>query len=128
MAKIATPNYSTAQETIILNAIRENGNVANLALAEVLAAREDMRDNDGQVRKARAITAKMSRMAEANGFTYERKAPTTKDGKAVTKKTDLVARIATLSGVTAAKLNGLETAPKLALESLVSAFAEREAA
>ena len=132
MATEKTPNYSAAQEKIILDAIRANGNVANLTLAEKLASDPRMNDNDGNARKPRAITAKMSRMAEAEGFRYERKQPTTKDGKPVTKKNDLVARIATLAGVEAAKLDGLEKAPKNALDTLASAFAdltaEREAA
>jgi hypothetical protein len=132
-AKVA--NYTPAQEQIILDAVRANGNVANLELAEKLAKRSDMRDADGNERKARGITAKMSRMKEAHGFTYERKAPTTKDGKPVTKKTEIVGEIAKLAGVTAERLDALDKASKGALEilrdvltSMSEEIAEREAA
>jgi hypothetical protein len=126
MATEKTPNYSTAQEALILEAIRDNGNVADFDLATKLAAdpRMNMDEGKGEARKARGITAKMARMKDAEGFTYKGKQPTTKDGKPVTKKTDLVARIAELSGVVADKLSGLEKAPKLALETLAEYLAE----
>lgn len=122
MATEKTPNYSATQESIILAAIAANGNVANIAVATTLAADPRMNDNDGNERKPRAIVAKMSRMADAHGFKYERKQPTTKDGKPVQKKLDLVALIASRAGVTADKLDGLEKAPKLALDTLAAAF------
>lgn len=119
-----TNKYSSSQEATILAAIFENGNVANKALAEQLAEREDMRDEDGQPRKARAIIAKMSRMKDVAGFTYESVQPVTKSGQPVTKKTDLVARIAELADVDVATLSGMEKSPKGALETLVAAFAK----
>lgn len=133
MAKITVPAYSTAAVSAILAAIAANGNVANLEVATSLVDSEDgtrmghpdvRLDNDGNPRKARSITAKMSRLAEVEGFTYQRKVATTKDGKPVTKKLDLVAKIADLSGIAAAKLDGLDKAPKLALETIAAAFAE----
>jgi len=123
MATDKTPNYSADQENIILAAVRENGNIANLALAEKLAADPRMNGADGP-RKPRGITAKMSRMAEAGGFKYERKAPTTKDGQPVVKKLDAVKEIARLAGVDFAKLDGMEKAPKLALDTIRTALAD----
>ena len=119
-----TPNYSPEQEKIILDVVRANDNVANLELATELSERQDMYDSEGNKRKPRAITAKMTRMAEASGFKYERKQPTTKDGKPVQKKLDLVKRIAELAGVTVEKLDGMEKSPKLALDTLVAALAD----
>lgn len=117
-------NYSDAQVAIMVAAIRDNGNVANMALAEKLAADERMNDNDKNPRKARSIVAKLRKVVDENeGFTYERKATVTKDGKPVQKKLDLVSRIATAANVPVAKLDGMEKAPKLALETLVAALA-----
>jgi len=114
----STSKFTPAQEAIILEAVRANDNVANLELAEKLASRDDMKCEDGSARETRSITAKMSRMKEAHGFTYARKAPQTKDGKPVQNKIDLVARIATLAGITADMLDGLEKAPKGTLQTL----------
>jgi len=116
MATDKTPNYTAAQETLILAEIAKTG--ANLQTAERLAAMSDMYDAEGKERKPRAITAKMSRMAEKHGFKYERKQPTTKDGKPVTNKTDLVAKIAAALDVATDALDGLEKSPKAALETL----------
>jgi hypothetical protein len=132
MTKATLATYSAAATAAILAAIQANGNVASLEVATALVDSEDgstqghpdvRLDNDGNPRKARAITAKMSTMARdsALGITYERKAVVTKDGRPVTKKTDLVARIAARAGVAAEKFGGLENAPKSVLEILVSA-------
>ena len=120
----STSKFTAAQEAIILEAVRANDNVANLELATALAARADMACEDGSPREVRSVTAKLSRMKESNGFTYERKAPATKDGKPVTNKLALVAKIATLAGITAEMLDGLEKAPKGTLET-IAGFAER---
>lgn len=122
MTKIATPNYSTAQEAIIIAAVSANDGVANKTVCEALADNPAMDASDGP-RNVRSIIAKVRRMVETNGWTYERQAPMTKDGKPVTKKADLVATIAKASGITASKLDGLDKAPKLALESIAAAFA-----
>lgn len=128
MATDKTPNYTATQEALILAEIGKTG--ANLATAERLAAMSEMNDAEGKERKPRAITAKMSRMAEAHGFKYERKQPTTKDGKPVTNKTDLVAKIAAALDLAKESLDGLEKSPKGALETLHAVIgdmiAERE--
>ena len=114
-----TPNYSDAQVALILATIEANGGVANKSVAETLAVDPRMNDADGNARNVRSIIAKMTRM----DVNYQRQQPTTKDGKPVQKKNDLVARIATLANVPAAKLDGLEKAPKLALDTLAEALA-----
>lgn len=119
-----TPNYTAAQENLIREAAEANGGTLNLAIAETLAANPAMNDADGNTRKARSIVAKISRM----GLDYERKQNVTKDGRPVAKKADLVARIATLAGVNVARLDGMANSPKMALETLVSAWEAREAA
>jgi hypothetical protein len=122
-----TPNYSPAQETLILNAIRANGNIANKTIAEQLAADPAMDGADGP-RKPRAITAKMSRMKVEHGFEYERKAPVSKTGAPIQKKLDLVAKIARMADVSVASLDNLDKASKGALEvlaDLVTELAER---
>jgi hypothetical protein len=123
MATEKTPNYSDAQVALITNAIRENDGIANMTLAETLAADARMNDENGP-RKARSIVAKMRRIVDSvEGFNYERKVTLTKDGKPVTKKTELVATIVKRSGIAAEKLDGLDKAPKLALEMIAEAFA-----
>lgn len=114
----STSTYTPAQEAVILEAVRANGNVANLAVATALAGDKRMNLEDGTPRQPKSITAKLSRMKEAHGFTYERKATTTKDGKPVQKKLDLVAKIAEMAGVTVKQLDGLEKAPKGTLETV----------
>jgi len=116
MATDKTPNYTATQEALILEEIGKTG--ANITTAERLAAMAEMNDAEGKERKPRAITAKMSRMAEKHGFKYERKQPTTKDGKPVTNKTDLVAKIAAALDLATDALDGLEKSPKAALETL----------
>lgn len=119
--------YTAVQEALILAAIKANGNVANQTIAEALAADPRMNDESNgksEARTARGIIAKMSRMKDANGFTYERKVTLSKSGAPVQKKLDMVARIAERAGVAAAKLDGLEKAPKLALETLLASYVE----
>lgn len=116
-------NYTPAQEALILAAVAANGGVANKSVAEALAADERM-NKDGSPRNARSIIAKMTRM----DVNYQAAEKLTKDGKPVTKKQDLVRTISDLSGITAAKLNGLDNAPKLALETLAAYLAEVKAA
>lgn len=112
-------NYTDAQVAIILAAIEANDGVADKSVAETLAADPAMNNVDGP-RKARSIIAKMTRM---DGVKYVKQVPTSKTGKPVASKAKLVERIATLANVTAAKLEGLDSAPKLALETLVEALA-----
>lgn len=113
-----TPNYSPAQESLILAAIAANDGIANKSVAETLATNSAMNGAEGP-RSPRAIIAKMTRM-EVN---YQPQAKLTKDGKEVTKKNDLVARIAALAEVSVASLAGLEKAPKPVLETLVASYA-----
>jgi uncharacterized protein (DUF2147 family) len=121
MATEKTPNYTAAQEAIIVALAAANGDTLDLTLAKSLADDPRMNDADGNPRNYRSIVAKISRM----GIAYKRKEPTTKDGKPVTKKSDLVSAIATLAGVNAAKLDGMEKSPKLALETIRDALASR---
>jgi hypothetical protein len=118
-----TPNYTDSQVAVIRSVAAENGGVLNLDLVKAIAARSDMNTADGGERNYKSVVAKVSQMARAGEFTYERKVATTKDGRPVTKKTDLVARIAAAANVTVAKLDGLDKASKGALEILAS-FAE----
>lgn len=126
MATEKTPNYTAAQVALIVAAA--NGGNLNLDNAKALAANPAMNDSEGQPRNYRSIVAKISRMVAAGEVAgYDRKVPTTKDGRPVTKKTDLVARIATLAGVNAAKLDGMDKSPKGALETIVAALEARDA-
>lgn len=130
-----TPNYSAMQTGLILAAAAANGGSLNLDIAKSLAANPAMDGEDGP-RNYRSIVAKISRMVTAGdtvevdgesvAVVYERKQPTTKDGKPVTKKVDLVNRIASLAGINAAKLDGMDKSPKQALEAIVSALESRE--
>ena len=63
----------------------------------------------------RSVTAKAVRM----GVPYERKQPTTKSGAPVERKEAIVAEIANLVG---ANLDGLEKAPKGALQAVRNAL------
>lgn len=65
----------------------------------------------GSAFTARSVTAKAVRM----GVAYERKQPTTKAGGKIEKKEELVAEIAS---VVAGNLDGLEKAPKPALQAI----------
>lgn len=118
-----TPNFTVAQENLIRKAAVDNGGVLNLAIAKELAAMPAMNDANGDERSYRSVVAKINRMLAEGDFTYERKGNVTKTGEPVTKKTDLVARIAAAANVTVAKLDGLDKATKGALQILVD-FAE----
>jgi hypothetical protein len=134
MTKEKTPNYSAAQVALIVSTAAAAGGSLNLDLAKSLAADPAMNSEDGP-RNYRSIVAKISQMVRAGDtvevdgenvpITYERKQPTTKDGKPVTKKVDLVNQIASLAGVNAAKLDGMDKAPKQALETIVAALESR---
>ncbi len=124
MTAVKVPNYSTAQVALIVAAIEANDGIADISVATELAENPAMNTADGDKRKARSIVAKMRRIVDTvEGFSYARKVATTKDGRPVQKKVDLVNRIASLADVSAAKLDGLDKAPKLALETLAAAFA-----
>ena len=118
MATDKAPNYSDAQVAIIMAAIAANGGVANKSVAETLAADPRMNGENGP-RNVRSIIAKMTRMDVG----YQRQQPQTKDGKPVTKKTELVAAIAKAAGVPVSKLDGGDKAPKLFLETVLEALA-----
>ena len=101
MAKEKVPNFTADQEAQI-RAAAENGPL-NLASATALA--------DAMGKSARSLVAKIIRM----GVPYERKQPTTKTGEPVISKTKLVEQI---SAVVEGNLDGLEKAPKPALQAL----------
>lgn len=134
MTKEKIPNYSAAQVALITSVAASNGGVLNIDLAKSLSANPAMNNDEG-ARPYKSIIAKIARMVTAGDtvevdgetvtITYERKQPTTKTGKPVTKKTDLVNRIATLAGVNAAKLDGMDNSPKQALETIVAALESR---
>ncbi|TAK59454.1 hypothetical protein [Methylobacter sp.] len=117
MVTVKTPSYSAVQEALILAAIGDGK--GSISIAEKLAADPAMNEADGTPRKVRSIIAKMTRM----GVPYERKAPVTKTGEPVTKKTDLVDRIA---AIVSGNLDGLDKAPKPALQA-IAAFVEQAA-
>lgn len=98
MATDKTPNYTPEQEA----RIREMAPL-NQAKAQVLA------EEFGK--SARSVTAKAVRM----GIAYERKQPQTKNGQPVERKEAIVAEIAEMVN---ANLEGLEKAPKGALQTL----------
>lgn len=77
----------------------------NQAKAEALAA------EFGPKFTARSVIAKANR----DGIAYERKQPTTKNGGKIESKDEIVAEIGQLVGAT---LDGLEKAPKPALQAL----------
>ena len=117
---VKTPNYSAAQEQIIRDFAETSGTL-NIAFAKAIAALPTMLDNDGNVRKAASIVAKIARL----GLAYERKQPVTKTGEPVVKKSELVARIASLAGLNASTLDGMEKSPKDSLTALVAALDSR---
>lgn len=100
MAKQAVSKYSAEQEA----RIRAEAPL-NQAKAEALAA------EFGPKFSARSVIAKAVRMEVA----YERKVAVTKTGAPVERKEAIVAEIASLVG---ANLEGLDKAPKGALQSL----------
>ena len=92
------PNFTAAQEQAIRDAAPLNQEKAR-ALAASMGKTE------------RSITAKAVRM----GVEYQRKQPTTKAGGKVEKKETIVAEI---SALVSGNLDGLEKAPKAALQAL----------
>lgn len=92
------PNFTPAQEQLIRDAAP-----LNQAKARALAAQMGKTE--------RSITAKAVRMNVA----YERKQPTTKSGGKVEKKESIVAEI---SALVSGNLDGLDKAPKAALQAL----------
>jgi hypothetical protein len=121
-AKAAATNYTAAQEAIIREEMAKGpGGKGTLEIAKALGGDPDkglsgdprMVNSDGQDRGYRSIVAKVNRMA----LPYARKEPTAKDGSPVTKKTDLVERIA---AIVTGNLDGLEKAPKPALVAIAA--------
>jgi hypothetical protein len=96
--KNKAPNFTPEQEAAIRDAAP-----LNQAKARELAA--------AMGKTERSITAKAVRM----GVAYERKQPVTKNGSPVEKKEAIVAQIATL---VSGNLDGLDKAPKAALQAL----------
>lgn len=92
------PNFTPEQEAMISAAAPLNQQKAR-DLAAAMGKTE------------RSITAKAVRM----GVAYERKQPTTKAGGKVEKKETIVAEIAAL---VSGNLDGLDKAPKAALQAL----------
>ena len=99
-AKKATSKYTAAMEKRIAESAP-----LNQAKAEALAA------EFGKDFSARSVIAKAVRM----NVEYQRKQPTTKSGGAVERKETIVAEIAKVVG---ANLDGLEKAPKGALQAV----------
>lgn len=100
MTKQATSKYTAEMEATL-----RAEPVLNQAVAERLAA------EFGEKFTARSVIAKINRM----GLAYERKAKVTKTGAPIEQKEAIVAEIAELTG---ANLDGLEKAPKPALQAL----------
>lgn len=129
-------NYSPSQVALIVAAAAANGGVLNADIAASLAANPAMNKEDGTAREPKSIIAKISRMVAAKEetddgtvITYQRKQPETKDGKPITKKADLVTRIATAVGVDRSTLESMDKSSKGALELLADKVeALREAA
>lgn len=110
-------NYTPAQEALIRAAYAEKGAPLNFDDCKALADNPAMNDSDGNARKARSITAKISRMADVE---YKAKEPVSKTGEPVVRKSDLVAQIAAhVEG----NLDGLDKAPKAALVAISKALA-----
>ena len=105
MTKQAVSKYSKEQEARIAAEAP-----LNQAKAEALAA------EFGEKFTGKSVIAKAIRM----GVAYERKQPVTKSGAPVERKEALVAEIAQ---VVSGNLDGLEKAPKAALQALRDALA-----
>lgn len=105
MTKQAVSKYTVAQEA----AIRAEP-VLNQAVAERLAA------EFGPKFTGRSVIAKINRM----GLTYQRKVAVTKSGLPIESKADIVAELATM---VEGNLDGLDKAPKPALQALRTALA-----
>lgn len=101
MAKEKVPNFTEAQEARIREAAADGP--LNLASATELA--------NELGKTPRSIIAKIVRM----NLPYVRKVPTTKTGEPIVSKTKLVEQI---SAVVEGNLEGLEKAPKPALQAL----------
>ncbi len=128
MDKNKPTNYTDAQTAIIIAAANANGGRLNLDIAKALAARADMRDGDNNERNYRWVVAKISRLVTSGDVAgYDRKQPTTKDGKPVTKKADLVARIAAATDIAVAELESMDKSSKRALELVVAAVEDLRA-
>jgi len=115
MAIEKTPNYTEAQEAILLDAAKANGGVLNLDDAKELAEDARLKDANGNLRNYRSIVAKIGRLATASpdAIRYETKQPETKkDG---VKKSDLVSRIA---AIVEGNMDGLEKAKLPALVAI----------
>lgn len=100
MTKQATSKYTPAMEQHIRDEPVLNQEVATRLATEF-----------GPKFTARSVIAKINRM----GLPYERKQPMTKTGEPVERKEAIVAEIAELVGTT---LDGLDKAPKPALQAL----------
>jgi len=117
MAKEQDKNYTEAQEQLIREAVEANGGVGNLEVAKGLAADERMNHPEKGERTPRMIVAKMARM----NVNYARKVPTSKDGSPVTRKSDLVDRIARAVGLDDGSLDTLDKGSKGQLTALAEA-------
>ena len=108
MTVVKAPNFTAAQETLIRDAAP-----LNFAKAGELAAMPEMNTSDGSPRKVNSVVAK----ARSLGVDYTRKAvaSVTKAGDPVEKKIAIVKQI---SDLIEANLDGLEVAPKSALQAL----------
>jgi len=104
MTKTTQAKYSTAQEQAIRDAAARGP--LNQAVAAELAA------SFGAGFSTRGVIAKISRMTDV---AYERKAKVTKSGGKVESKEDIVGELQLL---TSANLDGLDKAPKPALQAL----------
>jgi hypothetical protein len=100
MAKVNTSKYTPAMETAIRDAAPLNAEIAARLAAEF-----------GNGITAKSVTAKAIRMNVA----YNRKVAVSKNGAPVEKKESIVDEI---SGIVNANLDGLEKAPKGALQTL----------
>lgn len=117
-----TANYTDAQTAIIIALANENGGRLNLDLVKTLEGDPRMNDADGNPRNYRSLVAKVSRLVTSGDIAgYDRKQPTTKDGKPIVKKSELVERIAAAAGIAADKLESMDKSAKSALELLAEA-------
>ena len=107
MTLIKASTFTAAQEAMIIAA-----SPLNLESATLLAAHPEMSKADGSPRSYRSVVAKARTL---EGVTYARKAVTTKTGEPVEKKLNIVAEIAK---IVEANLDGLEVAPKGALQAI----------
>lgn len=104
MAKVAEKNYSEAQETVMASF-----SVIDNATALELAAQFG--------KDVKSVRAKAVRMG-----LYKRQEKVTKTGAKVEAKEMIVAEIAAISGIAIATLDGLDKAPKAALQAIRQAL------